>query len=563
MTIKMTIMAPFPGLYKAAQEVIEERAAELISEINVVLLNPMGTGVIEAEKEIAKGAEVIISRGYTASCISSGVEVPVVHMQVTALDIMQALRQVSDEHKNVGVVGFSGIVYECERAGKILGISIQELLIEDEIESIYQVIKKAIGTGTSVIIGGASAAGIAIELGIKGVLLESGKNAVYKAIKEAEALVLGRRKGLERVRKIDTMRESSADEVIMSSKSTNITTFEDIAQMEMLEKNIKQKSHSKGWVAKMTLDQFIGSSEKIRSLKIRTQKFARTDSTVLITGESGTGKEMLAQSIHNLSERKAGPFVAINCAALPPNLLESEMFGYEEGAFTGTKKGGKIGLFELAHGGTIFLDEVGEMPLSLQSRLLRVLQEKAVMRLGADCIMPIDVRVIAATNQDLENLIEEKNFRKDLYYRLNILRLYIPPLRERVDDIPELVECFLRHFAHLNLEVKGINPRVIRLMQLYSWNGNVRELSNMLERAMLLSISPMIEEMDIEELLSLKIGPAEAAAVPKNYTLQEMESEAIIQMLVSEEFSYTKVAAKLGISRTTLWRKLKGLRIER
>ncbi|MBP2657616.1 MAG: proprionate catabolism activator, Fis family [Firmicutes bacterium] len=563
MTIKMTIMAPFPGLYKAAQEVIEERSAELIGEINVVLLNPMGTGVIEAEKEIAKGTEVIISRGYTASCISSSVEIPVVHIQVTALDIMQALRQVSDEHKKVGVVGFSGVVYECERAGKILGISIQELLIEDEIESIYEVIKKAISAGTSVIIGGASAAGIAIELGIKGVLLESGKNAVYKAIKEAETLMLAQRKGLERARKINTMIESATDEVIISSKSTNITTFEDVARMEMVEKSIKQKSHSKGWIAKMTLDQFIGSSEKIRSLKIRTQKFARTDSTVLITGESGTGKEMLAQSIHNLSKRKAGPFVAINCAALPPNLLESEMFGYEEGAFTGTKKGGKVGLFELAHGGTIFLDEVGEMPLPLQSRLLRVLQEKAVMRLGADCIMPIDVRVIAATNQDLENLIEEKTFRKDLYYRLNILRLYIPPLRERVDDIPELVESFLRHFAHINLEVKGINPRVIRLMQLYSWNGNVRELSNMLERAMLLSIGPMIEEMDIEELLPLKTGHAEATAVPKNYTLQEMESEAIIQMLVSEEFSYTKVAAKLGISRTTLWRKLKGLRIEK
>ncbi len=562
MTMKMTVMAPFPGLYKAAQEVIEERAAELISEINVVLLNPMGTGVIEAEKEIAKGAEVIISRGYTASCISSGVEIPVVHIQVTALDIMQALGQVSDEHKNVGVVGFSGVVYECQRAGKILGISIQELLIEDEIESIYEVIKKAINTGTSVIIGGASAAGIAIELGIKGILLESGKNAVYKAIKEAEALVLARRKDSERTEKINKIIDSSADEIPASSK-TAIASFEDVARREMLDRNIKQRLHGKGWIAKMTLDQFIGSSEKIRSLKIRTRKFARTDSTVLITGESGTGKEMLAQSIHNLSKRKAGPFVAINCAALPPNLLESEMFGYEEGAFTGTKKGGKVGLFELAHGGTIFLDEVGEMPLPLQSRLLRVLQEKAVMRLGADCIMPIDVRVIAATNQDLENLIEEKTFRKDLYYRLNILRLYIPPLRERVDDIPELVESFLRHFAHLNLEVKGINPRVIRLMQLYSWNGNVRELSNMLERAMLLSIGPMIEEADIEELLPLKAGHAEAMTVPKNYTLQEMESEAIIQMLVSEEFSYTKVAAKLGISRTTLWRKLKGLRIEK
>ncbi len=181
------------------------------------------------------------------------------------------------------------------------------------------------------------------------------------------------------------MTEPAIDEATMADKSTSATIFEDVNRLEMLERNIKQKLQSKGWVAKMTLDQFIGSSQKIESLKTRRQKFAKTDSTVLITGESGTGKEMLAQSIHNLSKRKLGPFVAVNCAALPQNLLESEMFGYEEGAFTGTKKGGKVGLFELAHGGTIFLDEIGEMPLPLQSRLLRVLQEKAVMRLGSTC----------------------------------------------------------------------------------------------------------------------------------------------------------------------------------
>lgn len=563
MNIKITIMAPFPSLYQTAQEVIEERTAEWIGKINVVLLNPMGTGVVEAGKAIAKGTEVIISRGYTALCLGSGVEVPVVGIQVTALDMMQALQQANDHYSQVGVVGFSGIVYECERVGKLLGITIRELLIDDEIESIYEVIKKAIATGTTVIIGGASAAGIANELGIKGILIKSGKDAIYKAIKEAEALALVRRKDMEKARKVNAIIRSSAAEISVVDRAPRATTLTDFTPMEILEQSIKQKMHSKGWIAKKTLDQFIGSSQKIQDLKFRTQKFAITDSTILITGESGTGKEVLAQSIHNLSNRKLGPFVAVNCAALPQNLLESEMFGYEEGAFTGTRKGGKAGLFELAHGGTIFLDEVGEMPLPLQSRLLRVLQEKAVMRLGADCVMPVDVRVIAATNQDLETLIADKSFRKDLYYRLNILRLYIPPLRERVGDIPELIEYFLRYFAHTNLEVKGINPQVIRLIQLHSWDGNVRELSNILERAMLLSSGPIIEERDIEEVLPMPLDHIEATLIPKDCTLHEVESEAIIQMLLSEEFSYTKVAAKLGISRTTLWRKLKGLRGEK
>ena len=473
---------------------------------------------------------------------------------------MQALHQVKDQYSQVGVVGFPGIAYECESIEKLLGISIRELLVEDEIESMYELIKREISIGTSVILGGASAAGIAVELGIMGILLESSKNAVYKAIKEAETLALVRRKDMEKAESENGMIGSSAAEISRTDRAPNVATFEEITRMEIVEQNIKQKMRGKGWTAKMTLDQFIGSSQKIQDLKIRTQKFAITDSTILITGESGTGKVVLAQSIHNLSSRKLGPFVPVNCAALPQNLLESEMFGYEEGAFSGTKKGGKTGMFELAHGGTIFLDEVGEIPLPLQSRLLRVLQEKAVMRLGADCIMPVDVRVIAATNQDLENLIEEKSFRKDLYYRLNILRLYIPPLRERIGDIPELIDYFLRFFSHTNLAVEGINPQVIRLIQLHPWNGNVRELSNILERAMLLSTGPMIEEKDIEEVLPFKARDVETRVISKDYTLHEMESEAILQMLLSEGFSYTKVAAKLGISRTTLWRKLKGLR---
>ncbi|MDR3565768.1 MAG: sigma 54-interacting transcriptional regulator [Negativicutes bacterium] len=631
MDIKTTIISPFPSLYKTALEVIEERAAEWIGTVNAVLLKSLGTGVIESREEIAQGTEVIVSRGNTAARIEKHIQIPVVHIQVTAVDIMQALKQVGDSCAQVGVMGFPGVVYECEKVGELMGISIRELELpaKDDVEEVHKVIKEAIDSGISVIIGDNSASSVAVKFGIQGILIESGKNAIYKAIKEAETIAIVQRTEKERAKLLNTIIESSTDGIVAVDKNGRITyfnpmaqdifkrtaaravgksvgevisntqlidvlksgipqfadiqhigkkviatkripikvndetvgaiaSFQDVTQLQIFEQIIRQKLHHKGLVAKATLDQFIGSSQVMQTLKGRTKKFAMTDSTVLITGESGTGKEMLAQSIHNLSKRKIGPFVAINCGALPESLLESEMFGYEQGAFTGAKRGGKVGLFELAHGGTIFLDEIGEMPLPLQSRLLRVLQEKEVMRLGADRVIPIDVRVIAATNQDLETLVAAKAFRNDLYYRLNILRLCIPPLRERVEDIPELVEHFLHLYSNINPDVVGISPLAVRLLQLHSWSGNVRELYSGLERVMLLATEPVIEDGDVKEVLPIRANPSKVAALPTNGALVQMEKEAITQLLIEEEFNYSRVAARLGISRQTLWRRLKG-----
>jgi len=553
MKIKIAILAPFPDLCRVAEVVIQERAAEWVSEIKVVQLEPMAPGVVEAEQEIAAGAEVIISRGYTGGCIAHAVDVPVVQVPITAFDIIQALQQLSDDHRQVGIIGFPGVTYECEKVGELLGISIRDLPIIDGIDSMQEVIKQAVDSGFTVVMGGVNAARIATGLGIKGIVLKTGKNSMYKAIKEAEAIAIARRKELKRA-------DAKAEPTEGASPVDQATAVPFGGGRVKAERGTRQKLYDKGLVAKTTIDQFVGVSPAVQELKHRARKFARTDSTILITGESGTGKELLAQSIHNLSKRQWGPFVAVNCGALPESLLESELFGYEQGAFTGAKKGGKVGLFELAHGGTLFLDEVGEMPLALQSSLLRVLQEKAVMRLGSDCIMPIDVRVIAATNQDLEALIEKKTFRKDLYYRLNVLRLYIPPLRERLEDIPDLVQHILRYCSHINPKVVGFSPRIIRLLQLQDWDGNIRELSNALERAMLLAEGPLIGEADIEEVLPGKPGKdVHTTRGHKSGTLQELESEAIIRMLVAEKFSHATVAAKLGISRTTLWRRLKEL----
>ncbi|WP_378952969.1 sigma 54-interacting transcriptional regulator [Pelosinus sp. sgz500959] len=333
-----------------------------------------------------------------------------------------------------------------------------------------------------------------------------------------------------------------------------VANIQDVTQLQQFEQAIRQKINKKGLLAKYHFENLIGSSVAMQAVKERVRQYALTDATVLLTGESGTGKERVTQSIHNLSNRKNGPFVAVNCAALPENLLESELFGYVEGAFTGAKKGGKQGLFELAHGGTIFLDEISEMPLFLQARLLRVLQEREVMRLGADNVIPIDVRIISASNQDLEKLIEIKKFRDDLYYRLNVLRLHLPPLRDRIDDIPALITSLLGRLHISRTKNIGITVEAIKLLQTYRWPGNIRELENVIERVALLATGSMIEEADLRRELLIAEKPPHQEATGDQ--LRVLERKQIEQVLLEEKYNYTRTARRLGINRTTLWRKI-------
>ena len=334
--------------------------------------------------------------------------------------------------------------------------------------------------------------------------------------------------------------------------------------------NIRKKLSTKGLVAKYYMDDIIGNSDACIKMKNKAKKYALTNSTILITGQSGTGKEMLVQSIHNMSQRAQGPFVAVNCAALPENLLESELFGYVDGAFTGAKRGGRQGMFELAHGGTLFLDEIGEMPLSLQSRILRVLQEREVMPLGSESIIPIDVRIIAATNQNLAQMVNEGKFRSDLYYRLNILRIHMPTLAERRDDIPLLAEQLLYSMQDINPQIKSISKEAKFFLQERSWPGNIRQFVNMMERIMLLTDGTVITkesviaayEDDKEEILlggkveqGNKTGLMEEEIVNKN--LAQMEKDFLTKVLAEENYNYSKAAKRLGIHRTTLWRKFK------
>ncbi|QOY35593.1 sigma 54-interacting transcriptional regulator [Anaerobacillus isosaccharinicus] len=273
-----------------------------------------------------------------------------------------------------------------------------------------------------------------------------------------------------------------------------VCTFKDTKKTIEIEKKLKQKMVSQGYVAKYKLNDIIGESAEIQEAKQIANKLAKTNLTVLIEGESGTGKELFASAIHSLSERRLGPYLAVNFSALPEDLVEAELFGYEEGSFTGAKKGGKVGLFEQANGGTIFLDEIGDISSKIQARLLRVLQEKEIMRIGGNKIIPIDVRIIAATNCNFVEMINSGKFRVDLYHRLKALYLRLPPLRERIGDLPHLI----RHFMIANgKEYIQIDDDVLKQLQSYTWNGNIRELKNTIDYMLTVCDGTKIRNSDI------------------------------------------------------------------
>lgn len=268
----------------------------------------------------------------------------------------------------------------------------------------------------------------------------------------------------------------------------------------------RNELQQKGLYAKATFSNIIGKSNVMREAKEQAIIYSQFDSPILISGETGTGKELFAQSIHNASKRKLNPWVSINCAALTESLIESELFGYENGAFTGAKKEGKLGFFELADGGTIFLDEISELPISIQSKLLRVIQEGDIIRVGGEKIINVDVRITCSSNKDLLKLIEEKKFKEDLYYRLSVLEIEIPPLRERKEDISDLTHEFLKRFSKMNK--KGdltILPSVIQKLQTLSLNGNVRELSNIIERMVILCSGTVIDDDLLRKVINKKI----------------------------------------------------------
>ena len=336
------------------------------------------------------------------------------------------------------------------------------------------------------------------------------------------------------------------------------------AQIQTTEDQLRKKLHYKGHQAKYSFDHLITRSPRMLECIQEAKAYALTDSNIVVVGETGTGKELISQSIHAFSHRAENNFVALNCAALPENLLESELFGYVEGAFTGAAKGGKPGLFEIAHNGTIFLDEISEIPLGLQGRLLRVLQEREIMRLGDNRIIPINIRVIAATNKNLEDLVHAGKFRSDLYYRLYVLQLNLPALRERREDIPLLVQGFIRQFqAREGLTTPlELSEADFRLLQDRPWRGNIRELRNFCERLVVLyqpgtSVSDLLAHL-LDTSCSPDPEPQVAIPLPgSSHARIDLPYETLRAVLQECRGNRTQAAAKLGISRGTLWRMLK------
>ena len=346
------------------------------------------------------------------------------------------------------------------------------------------------------------------------------------------------------------------------------TMFKDVSDLVSLSKKIsklekeieyyKNELNDKR-VAKYTFENLVGDSHGMKEVKTLAKKAAKTNSNVLILGESGTGKELFAHALHNASSRNLGPFVKINCAAIPAELLESELFGYEEGAFTGAKKGGKKGKFELANGGTILLDEIGDMPLTMQAKLLRVLQEKEVERLGGNILKNIDVRIIASTNKNLEKLVKKNEFREDLFYRLNVMMIKLPALRERKEDIEALANELKMKIANkLGIYVEGMSQDAIEYLKSYDWPGNIRELENVIERSInLLDTDLVIKPKHLPPRLTRKKSKTYLMGNRNLKTIvEEVEKEVIVECLEKTKGNKNKAAKLLGISRVGLYKKI-------
>jgi two-component system NtrC family response regulator len=350
---------------------------------------------------------------------------------------------------------------------------------------------------------------------------------------------------------VEAMKQGAFDYVTKPFNRDELRlTLDKALRMTRIEReNVELRAEIKG---RYRFDGIIGSSEKIRAVLEMAGRVAASDASVLITGESGTGKELLAKGIHFNSRRADGPFVAVNCAAIPENLIESELFGHVRGAFTGAVKD-KEGKFELADGGTLFLDEIGDLRIDLQAKILRALQERQVDRVGGGLPIHVDVRVIAATNKDIERAVKDGKFREDIYYRLSVIAIHMPPLRERKDDIPLLVRHFIRKF-NKDSDVR-IDPEAVDILTAYGWPGNVRELENSVERASVLRRGDTITRAELPDKLGKEKASVENIILnlpDEGISLEDLEKNLIIKALEKHKGNQTKAAEYLGITRPTL-----------
>jgi PAS domain S-box len=617
---EIVVICPIENIYQHVQDIIQSQSYSNVE----ALMGNMSEGVQMAGEAIAAGAKIIVSRGGTYRMICEAYDLPATEIKVDAYDIVQSYEQIHRDVQEIGVVGYSNIIYGFDIIKQLIPKTLHMIELKSE-QGVYGIIAESKQRGVHNYIGDANIIPIVRQLGCQGVVIQSRRETILTAIQEARRILRATRAEKERTQWLMTMTDFIHDGVIAIDRQERVTifnrraeevfnlkkeevlgqrvtdiipdsqlpevlksgeaqhsqlhlvgnnsittnrvpilvedetigvvaTFQEITEVQRLERKIRRELNEKGFTAKYTFDDILYRSEAMARCIDAAKKYVGFDTPIHICGSSGVGKELFCQSIHNSSRRVDGPFVAVNCAAISPSLIESEFFGYAEGSFTGASKKGRVGIFELAHGGTLFLDEISELPFDLQSRLLRVLQEKQVMRVGGNKMVPVDVRIITASNRYLGGMVRQGTFRKDLYYRINILTLRIPELAKRKEDILPLAELFMHRYAREYQKPPLVFTQEIQeKLQAYDYPGNVRELEGLMEKSVILSAFDGFDAPTDE-----KQGPVRLQPKPELSSLHLAEDELIRQALEKTGGNMKKTAELLGIGRTTLWRKLQG-----
>lgn len=626
----IVIFAPSEAFASVAAALIEERALSN----HVCLVEATGSRTLKyAEELVRAGSRIFISRGRNTSLLQKNITIPVIDVPYLYEEIYHSVKATGCLPQEVALVGFDKAFQIMNKYKAISGQDIQ-IICPDSPATTERDVSRELRPGIKALIGGFSvkqAAGLRklkniplmvepenVSLAIDSALnilaamehkdeylsvISATVNRISSAVlnydaegrllfSNEKARLLFRPAGSEQIRELifpdKAETYTTRQERIITFESNNymaeylpvivnrkirsiVIIVSSENSIQSAEIQLRLNRSRKGYQAKSSFYHIVGKSMAIKSTIRLAEKYARSGNAVLITGETGTGKEIFAQSIHNQSSRAQEPFVAINCAALPQSLLESELFGYVKGAFTGANKEGKMGIFEMAHKGTVFLDEIGEMDLSVQAKLLRVLQEKEVCRLGDDRIIPVDIRIISATNKDLPELVRAGRFREDLLYRLNVLELRLPPLRERREDIPLLIRSYIEKS---NSPVR-FSEKAVKLLGEGKYPGNVRQLFNLLERIVTLTETSEILPEDLDGIIpdkenffinNGKAGPetVEEDEQPSvlSQTVRYSEQRRIEECLRNNRGNRGKTAEELNISTATLWRKMKKYHID-
>lgn len=613
-------------------------------------LRVIARGFEEAAADIAAAAphqrpDVVVAAGSNGTYLKSRADVPIVLVQPTGFDVMQALARARREADHVALVTYGETPAEVRRFASAFGIDVtfaSYRTVQDAEACVLDLRDRGVGA----VVGPGHVNDLAARLGLVPFFVYS-RSSVRAAFDNALELVQATQRETQRRQRLDSVLQHLRDGVValdargrveainqrlaavlsidpataagqplatlapdiaFSLPETDgesletvrgvsyvvhrgplidngvttgaVLTFQESRAVERLDRTLRSRQRTQQFVARYRLDDLSGATPGIARIRELARRYAKSDATVLIRGESGTGKEMVAQGIHRESARRDFPFVALNCGAFPEALLESELFGYEEGAFTGARRGGKLGLVETAHTGTLFLDEIGEMPPALQSRLLRVLQEREVMKLGASRATPVDVRVIAATHRDLRAMVEAGAFRADLYFRLNLLAIPLPALRERREDLPalarHLLERMAERYALRDSAIERVLARFAPHLARYAWPGNVRELENLLARAAIFlsadesdtgdkesddrSLSEVFPEFAEPGGTANGAALSSASASPRSAkpAADAALTRADIERALAAHAGNRAAASRaLGIGRTTLWRMMK------